>query len=74
MSGLRAAPVLDTPRLRLRPFAEADHPAYAAMCADAEVMRCIGPGQVKTSAEAWRSMDGTLDLHGSPAQVFAALR
>ena len=51
-----AAPTLQTPRLRLRQFVEADAPAYAAMCADAEVMRYIGSGQVQTPSEAWRSM------------------
>jgi RimJ/RimL family protein N-acetyltransferase len=53
---LSAAPVLDTPRLRLRPFAADDWPAYAAMCADAEVMRHIGAGVVQSKDDAWRSM------------------
>jgi RimJ/RimL family protein N-acetyltransferase len=52
----RAARVLDTPRLRLRPFTEADWPAYAAMCADAEVMRYIGSGAVQSAEDAWRDM------------------
>lgn len=51
-----AAATLDTPRLKLRPFTAADAPAYAAICADAEVMRFIGSGAVQTAAEAWRSM------------------
>lgn len=51
-----AAATLDTPRLKLRPFTAADAPAYAEMCADAEVMRFIGTGAVQTAAEAWRSM------------------
>lgn len=51
-----ASPTLHTPRLRLRQFDAADAPAYAAMCADAEVMRHIGNGQLQTAAEAWRSM------------------
>jgi RimJ/RimL family protein N-acetyltransferase len=51
-----AAATLDTPRLRLRQFREADWSAYAAMCADPEVMRYIGPGDVQTPEAAWRSM------------------
>ena len=31
-----------TPRLRLRPFIDADLPLYAAICADPEVMRYLG--------------------------------
>jgi RimJ/RimL family protein N-acetyltransferase len=56
MTAPAAAITLDTPRLRLRPFATGDWPAYAAMCADAEVMRHIGQGVVLTPDEAWRSM------------------
>jgi RimJ/RimL family protein N-acetyltransferase len=51
-----AAPTLDTPRLRLRQFRADDVAAYAAMCADAEVMRHIATGQPQTMEEAWRSM------------------
>lgn len=51
-----ATPVLETARLRLRPFVEADWPAYAAMCADAEVMRHIGSGVVQSKEDAWRSI------------------
>ncbi len=53
----QAAPVLQTPRLRLRPFCQPDWPAYARMCADPEVMQFIGGGgQPQTAEEAWRSM------------------
>jgi [ribosomal protein S5]-alanine N-acetyltransferase len=52
----QAAPLLETPRLRLRPFDADDWPAYAAMCADAEVMRHVGTGQVQSAEDAWRSM------------------
>jgi [ribosomal protein S5]-alanine N-acetyltransferase len=52
----QAAPLLETPRLRLRPFGADDWPAYAAMCADAEVMRHVGTGQVQSAEDAWRSM------------------
>jgi len=51
-----ATPVLETARLRLRPFVEADWPAYAAMCADAEVMRHIGSGVAQSKEDAWRSI------------------
>jgi RimJ/RimL family protein N-acetyltransferase len=56
MAEARAAATLDTPRLRLRAFSQADAPAYAEMCADAEVMRYIGIGEAQSAAEAWRTM------------------
>ena len=49
-------PSLSTPRLRLRPFREADLDAYAAMCADDEVMRHIGAGEPVGTDVAWRQM------------------
>ena len=49
-------PSLTTPRLRLRPFREADLDAYAAMCADEEVMRHIGAGGPVGADVAWRQM------------------
>jgi RimJ/RimL family protein N-acetyltransferase len=52
----RAALLLETPRLRLRPFTADDWPAYAEMCADAEVMRYIGEGRVESAEDAWRTM------------------
>ena len=52
----QASTTLETPRLRLRQFSEADWPAYAAMCADAETMRYIAAGQPQTPEDAWRSM------------------
>ena len=51
-----AAPRLETARLLLRPFTADDWPAYAAMCADAEVMRYIGEGRVESAEDAWRTM------------------
>ena len=51
-----AAAELETPRLRLRQFKEADHPAYAAMVADAEVVRHIGGGVPVSSDDAWRGL------------------
>ncbi len=50
------APVVDTARLRLRGFRQADLDAYAAMCADAEVMRHIGAGGPVGRENAWRQM------------------
>lgn len=49
-------PSLTTTRLRLRPFREGDLDAYAAMCADAEVMRHIGTGGPVDRGQAWRHM------------------
>ncbi len=49
-------PTLATPRLRLRAFAAADLDAYAAMCADPEVMRHIGAGGPVGRDGAWRQM------------------
>ena len=47
---------LETPRLRLRMFCQADTEAYADMVADAEVMRYLSAGQPLSSSEAWRHM------------------
>ena len=49
-------PELTTPRLRLRAFAQGDLDAYAAMSADAEVMRHIGEGHPVGRDIAWRQM------------------
>jgi RimJ/RimL family protein N-acetyltransferase len=49
-------PSLATSRLRLRAFRESDLDAYAAMCADAEVMRYIGAGGPVDADIAWRQM------------------
>lgn len=55
-----AAAEIATPRLLLRQFRAADHVAYAAMCADPEVMRHIGVGGPISSDDAWRSIAGML--------------
>lgn len=47
---------LETGRLRLRMFREDDLDAYAAMCADPDVMRYIGAGGPLTRADTWRQM------------------
>jgi len=47
---------LHTERLTLRMFREDDFEAFAAICADAEVMRFLGEGKPMTRPEAWRHM------------------
>jgi RimJ/RimL family protein N-acetyltransferase len=47
---------LQTDRLSLRMFREDDLEAYAAICADPEVMRHLGEGKPLTRPEAWRQM------------------
>jgi RimJ/RimL family protein N-acetyltransferase len=47
---------LETERLILRMFREEDLDAYAAMCADEEVMRYIGEGKAIDRVGAWRQM------------------
>ena len=60
-------PNLATERLRLRAFTLDDLDAYAAMCADPEVMRYIGPGGPVGRDLAWRHLAlflGEWALHG----------
>lgn len=47
---------LETERLLLRPFRGTDIDAYAAMCADPDVMRYIGVRSVLNRDDAWRQM------------------
>jgi RimJ/RimL family protein N-acetyltransferase len=47
---------LDTPRLRLRQFKSADFDEYAALCADAEVMRYVGDRVPLSREDAWRQL------------------
>jgi RimJ/RimL family protein N-acetyltransferase len=47
---------LETERLTLRMFREGDLEAYAAICADPEVMRYLGDGTPLDRAGAWRQM------------------
>jgi RimJ/RimL family protein N-acetyltransferase len=56
MASSGAAATLDRPRLRLRPIAKADWNAYATICADVELMRCVGNGPVQKPEQAWRSL------------------
>lgn len=58
---------LTTARLRLRQFKQSDLDAYAAMCADAEVMAHLGQGGPVGRDIAWRGMAlfcGEWSLHG----------
>src|SRR5436190_21910041 len=48
--------VLETERLWLRWFREADFEDYCHICADAEVMRFLGDGKPMTPMEVWRQM------------------
>ena len=63
-----ARPTLETNRLILRQFKEGDAEAYAAMCADPEVMRYLSAtGELLTRADAWRQMSmflGHWELRG----------
>ena len=47
---------VETERLLLRPFDEADLDAFARISADPEVMRHVGAGHPLTRGEAWRAM------------------
>ena len=66
LSGSRCAPPSDadirveTARLRLRAFRETDLDAFAAMSADAEVMRFIGNGETVDRNGSWRTIAGFL--------------
>ncbi len=47
---------LETERLLLRPFREADLDDYARICSDPEVMRHMGDGRPVSRPDAWRQM------------------
>lgn len=53
---MRDIPRLTTARLRLRAFTRDDVPAWAAICADAEVMRHVGVGGPVAADVAWRHL------------------
>ena len=58
---------IETPRLLLRPFAEADLDALARLNADPEVCRYIGTGKTLDRAESWRQIAviiGHMQLRG----------
>jgi RimJ/RimL family protein N-acetyltransferase len=51
-------PTVETERLVLRAFRDADLDAFAAMSADAEVMRYIGDGSTVDRNGTWRTLAG----------------
>jgi RimJ/RimL family protein N-acetyltransferase len=50
-------PTLESQRLRLRGWTVADVEPYAALCADADVMRYIGDGSVRSRDESAQQLD-----------------
>lgn len=59
--------MIETDRLRLRPWIEADLESYARICADPEVMRYIGRGVTYSRARSEQSLAAIvkhLDEHG----------
>lgn len=56
----RDVPIVETERLVLRGFRETDLDAFAAMSADAEVMRYIGSGETVDRNGSWRTLAGFL--------------
>jgi RimJ/RimL family protein N-acetyltransferase len=60
MLDLSDIPVLETQRLRLRRPELRDFDAYAALCADPDVMRYIGDGQPQSRRRAWQAFTAML--------------
>jgi RimJ/RimL family protein N-acetyltransferase len=56
LKGRSVSENLETERLKMRQFVEADLDPYARLCADPETMRYIGLGNTLSRADAWRSM------------------
>ncbi len=60
-------PIIETPRLRLRPFCEADLDDLARFNADPQVSRYLGAGKCLDRAESWRQIAtfiGHMQLRG----------
>jgi RimJ/RimL family protein N-acetyltransferase len=55
-----AIPTIETVRLTLRPFREADAAAFFELSQDPDVMRYVGDRRVPTLQEAWRAVAGWL--------------
>jgi RimJ/RimL family protein N-acetyltransferase len=60
MLDLSEIPTLETARLRLRRPEPRDFDAYAALCADPQVMRYVGDGQPQSRRRAWQAFTGML--------------
>jgi RimJ/RimL family protein N-acetyltransferase len=60
MSATIDIPPIETSRLRLRAFAEADLDQLAAIYADAETMQYIGTGKPADREDTWRGMAAVL--------------
>lgn len=58
---MRTAPVIETERLRLRPYQPSDLDPIAAMLADERVMRHVG-GRLHDREESWRRILGSTGL------------
>jgi ribosomal-protein-alanine N-acetyltransferase len=64
---------LETSRLRLRPFTASDHDAIHAIYADPEVMRYVGHGAHKTTAETFRALRGYAEALRTRGYGFVAV-
>ncbi len=58
--GHSAIPTLETERLILRPFREADAAVFCELMQDPDVVRFIGDGQVPSPEDCWRAVAGWL--------------
>jgi len=64
---------LETARLRLRPFGAADRDAIHAIYSDPEVMRYVGHGAHRTTAETARALRGYADALRTRGYGFVAV-
>jgi ribosomal-protein-alanine N-acetyltransferase len=64
---------LETARLRLRPFRAADRDAIHAIYSDPEVMRYVGHGAHRTTAETARALRGYADALRTRGYGFVAV-
>ncbi|MEX0678351.1 MAG: GNAT family N-acetyltransferase [Pirellulales bacterium] len=64
---MRGSLIIETPRLRLRPFREADLDDLARLNAQGDVMRFLGSGKPLSRAETWRQVAlfvGHMEIRG----------
>jgi [ribosomal protein S5]-alanine N-acetyltransferase len=64
---------LITPRLRMRPFTEADHDAIHAVYSDPDVMRYVGHGAHRSMAETLRALRVYADILAAHGYSFLAV-